>query len=231
MKKILCFIPARKGSKSIKNKNEVKIKGKELYKYTFDTAKKLISSFDVLVSTDSQKILRSSRIYGFYDNGLRPKFLSGDKVLTFDVLKYEIKKLEYIKKKKYDFILLLQVTCPFRDKNKIKKAIQTIKTKKYDSVISIADVGANHPDRMKIIKNGILKNYNLKKFENMKPRQSLKKVFIRSGSFYLIQRNKLIKKKTFVGDFCKGIVVSDKEAINIDSYIDLVMARHLITNT
>ena len=59
----------------------------------------------------------------------------------------------------------------------------------------------------------------------MKPRQSLKKVYIRSGSFYLIERSKLLKKKSFVGDFCKGMVVNDKESINIDSYRDLVLAR------
>ena len=40
MKDILCIIPARTGSKGVKNKNFLKIKGKMLIQYTIDTAKK-----------------------------------------------------------------------------------------------------------------------------------------------------------------------------------------------
>ena len=39
--KILLFIPARGGSKGIKNKNLVKIKNKPLIKFTIDIAKNL----------------------------------------------------------------------------------------------------------------------------------------------------------------------------------------------
>ena len=46
MKKILCFIPARKNSKSIKNKNLIKIKNKSLIYYTLAFAKKF-KNFDI----------------------------------------------------------------------------------------------------------------------------------------------------------------------------------------
>ena len=39
--KVLCIIPARKGSKAIKNKNIIKIKGKYLFAYSIEFAKKL----------------------------------------------------------------------------------------------------------------------------------------------------------------------------------------------
>ena len=41
-KEIICIIPARKGSKGIKNKNIKKINGKELIQYSIDTAKALL---------------------------------------------------------------------------------------------------------------------------------------------------------------------------------------------
>ena len=98
-KENLCIIPARKGSKGIKNKNIVKFKGKPLIQHTFITAKKLQKEFDVLVSTDSKIIRKLALKNKFNFIGLRPKSLSGDKVETKDVLKYETKKLEKLLKK------------------------------------------------------------------------------------------------------------------------------------
>ena len=225
--KTICVVPARKGSKSIKHKNLSKIKGKELIKHTLDTCKHFRKDFLSVISTDSKKILNISKKYRMHHNGLRPAKLSGDKALTYDVLKYEILLTEKKLKKKFHYILLLQPTCPFRSIKKIKKALKIIKSKKYDSVISISDVGANHPERMKIIKNNKLVNYTKKKYENLKPRQSLQKVFIRSGSIYLINRKSFFKYKSFVGRNCYGLVVSAKESINIDDKNDLIIANSL----
>ncbi len=223
--KTICIVPARKGSKSIKHKNLRKVKGKELIKYTLDVCKKLKKDFFSVISTDSKKILNISKKYKLYFNGLRPPKLSGDKALTYDVLKYEVLLTEKKLRKKFDYILLLQPTCPFRSIEKIKKALKIIRRKKYDSVISISDVGANHPERMKIIKNNKLVNYTKNKYENLKPRQSLQKVFIRSGSIYLINRKSFFKYKSFVGRNCFGLVVSKKESINIDNKNDLLIAN------
>ena len=48
-KEILCIIPARGGSKSIKNKNIVKIKSKSLINYTIDTSIKLKKYCDAIL--------------------------------------------------------------------------------------------------------------------------------------------------------------------------------------
>ena len=55
-KNYLCIIPARSGSKGIKNKNIVKLKKKPLIQYTIDVAKKLKKHCEIVVSTDSLKI-------------------------------------------------------------------------------------------------------------------------------------------------------------------------------
>ena len=59
-KKILALVLARKGSTRLKNKNILKINGKPLVQWTFDKLyKKNIRKLfiDVIVSTDSQKIM------------------------------------------------------------------------------------------------------------------------------------------------------------------------------
>jgi CMP-N,N'-diacetyllegionaminic acid synthase len=221
----ICFVPARMGSKSIKFKNIKKVKNKELIKYTFEFCNLFKTKFITVVSTDSKKIIKISKKYKIYNNGLRPKKLSGDKILTFDVIKYELKLIEKQTKKKFENILVLQPTCPFRKETTLKKALNLIKKKRFDSITTISDVGANHPERMKIIKNDLLLNYNNKKKENLKPRQSLKKVYIRSGSIYLIKRDAFFKNKSLVGNKCKGLVVVGKEQINIDNSFDLKLAN------
>ena len=65
-----------------------------------DTAKKIKNEFDILVSTDSDKIRKLALKNKFYFLGSRPKFLSGDRVETKDVLKYRVKtEFEKLKKK------------------------------------------------------------------------------------------------------------------------------------
>ena len=92
--KNLCIIPARKGSKGIKNKNIVDFKGKPLIQHTFDIAKKIKKNFDILISTDSEKIQKLALKNGFLFLGKRPKSLSGDHIETKDVLKFEINRIE-----------------------------------------------------------------------------------------------------------------------------------------
>jgi len=222
MKDILCIIPARKGSKKVKLKNFLKLKNKEVIQYTIDAAKKLKKYCDIIISSDYQDIIKFTKRNNLEFYGYRPKKLSGDKTETINVVKFELKKIQKIKKKNYKFILLLQPTCPIRDVNKIITAIKIIKTnKKINSVISIKDVEANHPARMKIMgKGNIIKNFLKNKRENMKPRQILKKVYIRSGSFYLVKVKNMLKENSLVVNNCYGIIVQGLEATNIDTIED-----------
>ena len=57
MNKVVCIIPARSGSKGIKNKNIKNFKKKPLIFYTIDFAKKLNFVDKIIFSTDSKKYL------------------------------------------------------------------------------------------------------------------------------------------------------------------------------
>jgi CMP-N,N'-diacetyllegionaminic acid synthase len=195
----LCIIPARGGSKGIRNKNIVKLKNKPLIQYTIDVAKKIKKHCEIVVSTDSikiSKIIKKNKLNFF---GLRPKNLSGDFALTKDVVKFELNRVEKKLNKKFYAIILLQPTCPIRKINTIKKAILSLNQNLFDSVVSVSEVGSYHPYRMKIFKNDYLKNFMHFKNENMLPRQKLPKIYIRSGSFYLIKRDAFLKYDSLVG--------------------------------
>jgi len=220
-KNYLCIIPARSGSKGIKNKNIVKLKKKPLIQYTIDVAKKLKKHCEIVVSTDSLKISKIAKKNKLKFYGLRPKKLSGDYALTKDVVKFELNRVERKLKKKFYAIILLQPTCPIRKENSLKKAIKSLNRNLFDSVVSVSEVGPHHPYRMKIFKNKYLKNFMHFKNENMQPRQKLPKIYIRSGSFYLIKRDAFLKYNSLVGRKCKGIILKGLESVNIDKKEDL----------
>ena len=51
----LALIPARSGSKRVKDKNIIKILGKPLIQYTLELVEKVGFFDDIIVSTDSEK--------------------------------------------------------------------------------------------------------------------------------------------------------------------------------
>ena len=54
-KKFLCIVPARQGSKGIKNKNIVRLNKLPLLAWTIKAAKKSKYIKEIIVSTDSKK--------------------------------------------------------------------------------------------------------------------------------------------------------------------------------
>ena len=92
MCKCLCIIPARSGSKRIKNKNIKKFDKKPLIFYTINFAQKLKFIDEIVFSSDSDVYLKIAKKYGIKNLSKRPKKLSSEFAKTEDVIKYEIKK-------------------------------------------------------------------------------------------------------------------------------------------
>ena len=103
MKKTLCIIPARSGSKTIKNKNIYKFKNKELIYYSIKFANSLRFLNKIIFSSDSNKYLKIAQKYGSKNNNLRPKILSKDTSLTISLVRYLLKRER--KKKIWNMIL------------------------------------------------------------------------------------------------------------------------------
>lgn len=222
--KTLCIIPARSGSKSIKNKNLIRINGMPLIYHSIKTALSVSFLTKVIFSSDSKKYLNYAKKFGLKNLHLRSKKLSTDSALTEDLI-FEILKQEKKLGNNYDAILLLQPTSPFRRKRDIEKSMKLLKSKKYDTVISIKET-KDHPSRFKIFdkKKKTVKNYLNKKYSFL-PRQNLPKVYIRSGSIYYFKINNLFKHKSIMGKKIYGIKVENKYGLNIDSYEDVIVAK------
>ena len=222
-KNILAIIPARAGSKGIKNKNITKIFNKPLVYYTIKIAKKSKLITDLIGSTENINIKKIFEKYKVEVPFLRPKKLATDKSLIIDTLFFCLKKMEKLKNKKYDYIILLQPTAPNREINEIDDAIKKITGKKTDSLISLALLDEPHPLKLKKISGGLTYNF-LKDGKNNYPRQTLPKLYKPSGNLYIFKR-KLIIQKNLNSSNQTFTLIKKEKFLNIDNYDDLLLAK------
>ena len=184
--KITCIIPARSGSKRIKNKNIIKFKKTNLLKFVI---KKIINSKIInkfVLASDS------SLYYSRLDN-LKNKviFFQRGKSSSKDNSSSESVIIEYLKKTKddSDILILLQVTNPFITKNQLDSAISEFISHDYDSMLS--GVKSKHFFwKNKVNSKSI--NYNYKKRLRS---QNFNENFIENGSFYIFYKKNFLKYK------------------------------------
>ena len=218
-KKILAIIPARKNSEELKNKNLKRFKGQPLIFWTLQAAKKSKYIDKVVVSSNSEKILKISEKYkGFYLSK-RPTKLCTKKSEIVDAILYEIKKF-----KNYDIIILLQPTSPLRTSTDIDKSLSLMVQHFKRSCVSFIPL-KYHPHNFYFIRN----KKKIRAFSNVKTfssnRQNYKKFYYPSGDLYISYIDRLIKKKNFIDDDTLPFLLSHKKSSDIDDIFDFKTAE------
>ena len=213
MKKLVIIIPARRGSKRLKNKNELILGSKKLIEHTILFAKKLVKNDCIILSTDSNKIKNIGKKLGILAPWIRPRYLSKDKIKSEKVVLHSVNWYEK-KISKIKAILLLQPTTPFRNLNFFQKAIKTFFKDTRKNLVSVNLIKNKKKIKKEIIfKNKVLKSINKKKY-------------MINGSLYLINLNQFKRTKKFVNTSSVGIPINgEKYQIDIDYLSDFKKAK------
>ena len=148
--KIVAIIPARKGSKGIKNKNIMIYKKKPLLCHSINSALKLKKIDKVLVSTDSKKYKSLAEKYGA-EVIMRPKKISQDNSLEKEFLVHAYNYLKREKNYFVDLFVLLRPTCPDRNHKDLKNALN-ISIKNFSKYSSVRSAHMLHNPAQKIFK-------------------------------------------------------------------------------
>ena len=122
---MIAIIPARSGSKRIKNKNIKKFNKQPIICWSIKAAINSKLFEEVIVSTDSKKIKNIAEKYGAKVPFIRPKNLSGDFTPTRDVIKHA---LDYLKKKygEVNDFCCIYPTAPLLEKNTLVKFLSSL---------------------------------------------------------------------------------------------------------
>lgn len=204
--KILAIIPARSGSKSIKDKNIRIFHGKPMLAYSIEHARQSTFINRIIVSTDSESYAEIAKQYGAEVPFLRPVEYATDTALDIDVFEHALNYLE--KEEGYipELVVHLRPTYPIRNPKDIDAMIeQMLQDEQVDSIRCITPAkeipykmwlkgedGKIHP-----LITEIKECYNM-------PRQQLPKVYYQNACIDVIRTDVITQKHSMSGEIIKG---------------------------
>ena len=207
---ILAVIPARSGSKSVKDKNIRKINGKPMMAYSIEHAKKSKYINRVIVSTDSEVYAEIAREHGAEVPFLRPAEYATDTAIDYDIFKHCLTFLREEEGYEADIVVQLRPTYPIRDSRDIDAMIEMLMEEKTaDSVRSIAPA-KEIPYKMWLRQDDkqiVPLMTNIPECYNM-PRQELPKVYYQNACIDVFRGNVVLEKHSMSGDMILGYEMS-----------------------
>ncbi|MDD4113315.1 MAG: acylneuraminate cytidylyltransferase family protein [Herbinix sp.] len=223
----LAIIPARSGSKGLKDKNIKSLHGKPLIAYTIEAALEAEIFDEVYVSTDSEKYAEIAKQHGASVPFLRSTYNAGDTSSSWDVV--EEAMLGYLQQmgRTFDTVTLLQPTTPLRTAEDIIHSYELYNSKKADVVISVCEV-----DHSPLWTNTLTSDLSLNKFIKKEirelPRQKLNPYYRINGAIYMINveyfqkhgANGLYEENSY------AYIMDRKRSIDIDTEDDFLLADY-----
>ena len=226
-KTILVVVPARGGSKGIKLKNIRTINGVPLVSLVGHVVKQLSYVDRAVVSTDHAEIARIAEKSGLDVPFMRPPKLSEDVVADWHVLHHALLECEKIDNKKYDIIVMLQPTSPFRKPEHVTETVQKLIKGRYDAVWTVSKTDSKaHPLKQLVIRKDNLDYYD-PAGANIIARQQLTPVYHRNGVAYALTRDCILHKKNIKGDKTSFVII-DEFMVNIDTELDFKLAKFFL---
>ena len=218
----ICIIPARSGSKRIKNKNIKRFGGKPIISYAIRLAQSSGLFKRIVVSTDSHKISKIAKKYGAEVPFLRSKKLANDFTSTSDVLIDCINKISS-QNTKYHFCLYPCTTLIY--KKDFINSFKKIKKIDFDHLSSVSEYDSSPHRALRFIgKNRI--EYNSKKFVLTRT-QDLPKLCHDTGSFYIFKTKSLLRYNRYMPKKTTYYFIDKSRAIDVNTESDFKFAEFI----
>lgn len=225
MKKSVCLIPARGGSKRIPRKNILPLNGVPLIGYTIRAALHAGVFTDVIVSTEDPEIKAIALSEGARVDD-RPEHMAGDSVTKVQVVKEFLGRPE--NQGKYDIVAALLPTCPFRTSRHVKEAFDLftrhpelpflIGVTEYEFPIQLALTAVDDVKVKMTFEDG----YNVTRS------QDIGKRYHPNGAMYIASVERFLAKGTFFNEEMLTYRMSAIRSFDIDYPYQFAIAEILV---
>ncbi len=223
---LLCFIPARGGSKRIPRKNIRILGDRPLLAYTIESALQSSVASEVIVSSEDAEVLDVARKFGATPDE-RPVPLAGDRVRFVEVLE------EYLKREsqceRFDMVCVLLPTCPFRTAEDLQAAVQLQKNAPESFVVSIS--AYEFPPEFACdfeAGTGALKLRQPDVYARSTQSQSVQPAHHPNGAIYIGPVKRFLKEKTFFASPIVGYLMPPDRALDLDHPYQWELAEALL---
>ena len=203
-KKVIALIPARSGSKGIKDKNIKQLNGIPLIGWSIKDCKKSKLIKKIIVSTDSKKYEKIAYNFGADKVIIRPKGISKDHSTDYEFIMHAINNINF----DYEYIAHIRPTTPLRKKGLLDQAIQIFKKESYTSLRSVHEMSETAYKTFEIKEKKLfpLKTIN-QSFEILNnPRQVFPKTYMANGLIDIYRKSYILKKKKLFGSKVRAFI-------------------------
>lgn len=224
MHRTLGVIIGRAGSKRLPDKHLRLLGEKPLLAWTIEAAVNAANLTDVIISTDSAAMIDIARSHGVQVPFVRPDDIAGDEASALDVMRHVVDFYES-KNEKYDAMVLLQPTSPFRTSQHIDEAVSLFYAAQADTVTSVC-----HPREHAYYQATVSSTGS---FEPLFPegyalsRNLLPTTVIENGAVYVLSWRD-IQCGRFYGETIKAYLMPQSCSCDIDDIDDLRFAQYLL---
>lgn len=204
MTKFSAIIPARSGSKSIRDKNLSLLGGHPLLAYSIAAAKTTKGIEKVIVSTDSHEYAQVAEDYGAEVPFLRPAALSQDFSTDYDFMSHAVSWFDNSSEPSPEFWVHLRPTTPLRDVRILTEAMLLIASRPDSTALRSGHLSPESPfkwfrknaDGYLTSLNG--EDTNLDRYNG--PRQDFPDVLIPNGYVDIVRSSFIRTKKLLHGN-------------------------------
>ena len=229
---IVGLIPARAGSKRVKNKNIKPLGGHPVMAYTIAAARESGIFGDVIVSTDSEQFAEIARHYGASVPFLRPDEYAGDRSPDIEWIEYTLARLRD-EGKAYDCFAILRPTSPFRKAETIQRAWQTFLAEEGVDSLRAIEKCKQHPGKMWVVRGRrmfpLLPIGPKEQPWHSSQYPTLPEVFIQNASLEIAWSRVIFENRTIAGDSYVPFITEGDEGYDVNDVADWIYAEYLLS--
>lgn len=221
-RKVLALVPARGGSKGIPRKNIRPIAGKPLIAWILEEAKKSRYIDRLVVSSEDEEILETSRRFGAETPFARPAELARDDSPDIEVVLHAIGRLPG-----FDYLVELQATSPLCTVEDIDGCIELLDQSGAQAVLSVVEAQPSPYWMFRLDESGSLGPL-LARGELPARRQDLPPVYALNGAVSAARIPGLQERRSFLGPGTKAFLMPPERSVDIDDGLDWALCDLLL---
>lgn len=223
--KAIAIIPARSGSKGLKDKNILPLSGKPMMAYTIEACLNSGCFERVHVSTDSEYYAQIAMKYGADVPFLRDSELASDQATTEEVIRYVLNKYHQ-RGEDFEYFGIMQPTSPLRTAEDIKNSFCILQEKNADSIIGVSPM-----EHSPLWSNQLEQNDSMHHFlrsDTNQNRQSFQQYYRINGAIYLMRIAKYSNHMALYGEKSYAYHMPKERSVDIDDQMDYIFAQALL---